>query len=91
MFQENGLRKQVGVAILIANKIDFQPKVIKHDEEGHIRFIKEKVYQERVSILNIYVLNVRAPTFIKETLLKLRTHIEHHTIILGNFKNPSHI
>jgi hypothetical protein len=27
--QANGLKKQAGVAILISNKIDFQPKVIK--------------------------------------------------------------
>jgi exonuclease III len=29
IFQANGLKKQDGVSILISNKIDFQPKVIK--------------------------------------------------------------
>jgi hypothetical protein len=29
VFQANGPKKQVGVAILTSNKIDFQPKVIK--------------------------------------------------------------
>jgi hypothetical protein len=29
IFQANGPKKQAGVAILISNKIDFQPKVIK--------------------------------------------------------------
>jgi exonuclease III len=29
IFQANGSKKQAGVAILISNKIDFQPKVIK--------------------------------------------------------------
>ena len=33
VFQANGPRKQAGVSILISNKIDFQSKVIKHDEE----------------------------------------------------------
>ena len=28
IFQANGLKKQGGVAILISNKIDFQPKII---------------------------------------------------------------
>ena len=34
--------KQAGVVILILDKIDFQPKVIKKDEEGHFIFVKEK-------------------------------------------------
>jgi hypothetical protein len=32
IFQSNGLKKQDGIAILISNKIDFQPKVIKKDK-----------------------------------------------------------
>jgi hypothetical protein len=28
-FQENGHKKQAGLAILVSNKTDFQPKVIK--------------------------------------------------------------
>jgi exonuclease III len=34
IFQANGMKKQAGVAILILNKIDFQPKVIKKREGG---------------------------------------------------------
>ena len=34
IFQANGMKKQAGVAILISDKIDFQPKVIKKDKEG---------------------------------------------------------
>ena len=40
IFQANGMKKQAGVAILISNKIYFQPKIIKKDKEGHFIYIK---------------------------------------------------
>ena len=42
IFQANGLQKQYVVAILISNKIDFKPKLIKRDGKGHFILIKEK-------------------------------------------------
>jgi hypothetical protein len=42
IFQANGPEKQAGVTILISNKIDFQPKVIKKDKEGHFILLKVK-------------------------------------------------
>jgi hypothetical protein len=42
-FQSKWSQERSGVAILISNKIDFQPKVIKNDKEGHFIFIKDSI------------------------------------------------
>ena len=44
ILQANGLGKRAGVAILILDKIDFQPKVIKRDTEEHFLLVKGKTH-----------------------------------------------
>jgi hypothetical protein len=53
------------MSILISNKIDFQPKVIEKDKKGHFILIKDKIYQDKLSLLNLYAPNTRAATVTK--------------------------
>jgi hypothetical protein len=82
------MKKQAGVAILISNKISFQPRVIKKDKEGHFILIKVKIFQNELFILNIYAPNARASMLIKETLVKLKVHIALHNNS-GRLQHPT--
>ena len=46
MYHANRHQKKAGVAILIADQLDFKPKTIIRDEEGHYIILKGSVQQE---------------------------------------------
>jgi exonuclease III len=90
IYQASGPRKQAGVAILISNKVDFKPILIKQDKEGHSVLIKGKIHKKEIKFLNLYAPNVNAPSFIKHTLKNLKTYIDSKTVVMGDLIPPYH-
>ena len=87
IFHANGKQKKSGVAILISDKIDLKIK-ISRDKEGHDIMIKGSIQEEDITIVNIYVPNIGAPQYIRQTLTDIKGEIDSNTIIVGNFNTP---
>jgi hypothetical protein len=86
--QTKGLEKKFQANHPKINKVDFPPKVIRRNGQSHFILIKRTVHQDKLTILNIYVLNAWVPLFIKEMFLKLKTHLTSHNDI-GILQNPT--
>jgi hypothetical protein len=85
IYQANGHRKQAGIAILISDKVDFKPKLIKQDKEGHSILIKGEIHQKEITIINLYEPNINAPNFIKHIQKDLKAYINSNTVVVGDF------
>ena len=60
IFHANGNQKKAGVAILVSDKIDFKIKNVTRDKEGHYIMVKGSNQEEDITIINIYVPNIRS-------------------------------
>ena len=80
IIQANGQENKAGVAILIADKIDFQTRAIKRDPEGHFIILKGRICQEDINIVNIYAPNIGAPKYIKKILEDFKKDIDSSTL-----------
>ena len=88
-FHANGKQKKAGLEILISDKIDLKIKMITKDKEGHYIMIKGSIQEEDTTIVNIYVLNIGAPQYIRQTLTDIKGEIDSNTIIVGEFNTPT--
>ena len=68
--------------------MDFKPKLVRKDKEGHYILLKGSINQQDITIINIYAQNIGSSMYIKQILLNSRNQIEHNTIILGDFNTP---
>ena len=88
IFHANGKQRKAGVAILISDKIDLKIKKITRDKEGHYIMIKGSIQGEDITIVNIYVSNIGAHQYIRQTLTDIKGEIDSNTIIVGDFNTP---
>ena len=76
------------MAILVSDKLDFKPKTIIRDEEGHYIILKGSVQQEAPTRLNVYSSNMGATNYINQVITTSKKHISNNTIIVGDCNTP---
>ena len=78
----------MGVFILISDKVDFKPKLVRRDKEGNFILLNGTINQEDIMIVNIYAPNNGPFVYVKQILLNSKNQIDHITIILDDFSTP---
>ena len=86
-FHANGKQKKAGVAILISDKIDLKIKITK-DKDGHYIMIKGTIQEEDITIVYIYIPNIGASQYIRQTLTDIKGETDSNTIIVRDFNTP---
>ena len=71
-----------------SDKIDFKIKAVKRDKEGHYIMIKGSIQEEDITIINIYVPNIGALQYVRQTLTTMKEEINSNIIIVGDFNTP---
>jgi hypothetical protein len=66
----------------------YQVKICRKDNEGHYIQIKGTIREQDMKIMNIYAMNVDAPSFIIQLVLGIKGQIGSNTIVTGNVNNP---
>ena len=83
----NGEQKKAEGTILISDKIYFEIKTVRWDNEGHYIMIKESI-QEDITIINIFASNIVAPQYIRQMLINMKGEINNNTTIVGDLNIP---
>ena len=79
------LRKQMPRPPCRIHKLVAKNIVLPREHITHLQTIEKAVYATTV---NIYVPNIGAPQYIRQTLTGIRRDIDSNTIIVGDFNTP---
>ena len=64
---------------------------MKRDRRTYYIMIKGSIQEDNITIKNIYAPNIGAPQYIRQMLTSMKGEINSNTIIVGDFKTPTHI
>lgn len=81
----NPNQKKVGVAIIMSDRVDLRAWKVLGDKEGHYIVIKGSIFQEDITILNIYAPNNRILKHMGGKLMELQVEIGESTVRVGDF------
>ena len=85
IFLANGNFKKAGVAILIADKIEFKIKTVIRDKEEQYIMVKGSFQEEDITIVNIYEPDIGVLQYIRQMLTVIKGEINSNTVIVGDF------
>ena len=77
ILQANVSQKKVGVAILISDKINFKPKKVTRDNNGHYIITKGTIHQENITVINTNAPNSGGPKYIKQLFFLIKQLLTH--------------
>ena len=72
----------------MSDKTDFKSNVITKDIECHYILLKGVVQQENITLVNIYVPNMRAHKYMRKIWEDFKREIDDNTVSEGNFNTP---
>ena len=75
IFHPSRNQRRGGVAMFIADNIDYKIKNVTRDKEGCYLMIKGSIQEEDLTIINIYVPNIRAPQYKRKMLNSIKGEI----------------
>jgi hypothetical protein len=62
--------------------------LVKQENGGQFILIKSAIHQNEITIINMYVPNVSAPSIIKHILKDLKTHTDSDTVVVADLDIP---
>ena len=78
--------KRAGV--LISHKLDFKPKTVIRDKEGHFVVIKRSIHLEDIPVVNIPAPSIRMPNY-REQILINQKGVRDSTSVSGEDFTPT--